>query len=125
MSSVCPYCGQASISGDSEIDALQNCTCSQARSWRALQEQKTIAKNHIAQICFLDAENQQMPVIDDEELIDYFEKAIDFIADGKINDISINLTQGGKIKIRLGSENSITIKRAVGHSAELKAGIIK
>ncbi len=62
-----------------------------------------------------------MTEIENDEIIDFLEKTARLIADAKAFDLTVTTVSHGKVKISKSSKGSISVKRIVGHTEELKA----
>lgn len=125
----CPKCGQSvlvdcnSETTEKELDelALQRCSCPEAKIWRQQQMQIAEAELNIESLCVADAHRLGMSEIENDEVLDLLKKTSRLIAYAEIKDATVATVGHGKIKISRSVDGTISVKRTVGHTEELKA----
>lgn len=125
----CPECGQALMNEDNRALtdaeaaelALQTCKCPAARAWRSKEKQIEQACYNIESLCVAKAHQLGMTEIENDEIIDILKKTARLIANTKVFDLTVTTVGHGKIKISKSGKDSISVKRTVGHTEELKA----
>ena len=101
--------------------ALQTCECPGARAWRSKERQIDEACFNIKSLCVANARELGMTEIENDEIIDILKKTARLIADAKVFDLTVTTVGHGKVKIGKSGKGSISVKRTVGHTEELKA----
>lgn len=101
--------------------ALQTCECPGARAWRSKEKQIDEACFNIESLCVANARELGMTEIENDEIIDILKKTARLIADAKVFDLTVTTVGHGKVKIGKSGKGSISVKRTVGHTEELKA----
>jgi hypothetical protein len=101
--------------------ALQTCKCPAARAWRSKEKQIDEACFNIESLCVANARELGMTEIENDEIIDILKKTARLIADAKVFDLTVTTVGHGKVKIGKAGKGSISVKRTVGHTEELKA----
>lgn len=101
--------------------ALQLCSCPEAKIWRQQQMQIAEAELNIESLCVADARRLGMSEIENDEILDLLKKTSRLIAYAEIKDVTVATVGHGKIKISRSVDGTISVKRTVGHTEELKA----
>lgn len=125
----CPKCGQlVNINADEtfseeelNLKALSECSCPDARKYRAVESQIQEAQSNMFRLCADGSQKLGLEPIADDEIFDFLKKAIELVGHDKILDINLRLSGFGVVKIKSTPKAQIKVTRVVGIHATLEA----
>ena len=125
----CPSCGQIgrySIPEEwTEQEqlqfALEHCKCPAGRSAKLRREQIDDAQFNLEQLCGEVAGENGFEPLNDADTFNLLKQAIELAANVKILSLSVKISGGGKVNIKLGTKGQIKVERKHEISASLGA----
>ena len=125
----CPSCGQIgrySIpeqwSEQEQLQfALEHCGCTAGRSAKLKREQIDDAQFNLEQLCGETASEKGFEPLNNADTFRLLLEAIELVANREILSLSVKISGGGKVNIKLGTKGQIKVERKHEISASLEA----